>query len=328
MQVEITSHHANGKKEVFEGSDDDIRHQLLIAFPFLGSKYGSSAPLRALLAGLNACQAFSVVIPKAGLLKAEPPSRTSIADQLGRDTELDRHLAAAAFLAGSEPDTSALREAQVEHDGDDEAIALAACGLHVDEASRLALRGVLGASALAKADDIISGPQDVSDCVAATPDGEAFAATVRAAAKAGEVTPIQLGTGKHSRGTAVARDPENHHRILLKPGSGNLSSAGGVQDIEASQSKREAAFYAGAKAMGLERFVPEAHLLLIDGVEVAGLKLLPPPWRNMNQLRRLDAGAPRRLLSMYLPSGDLHRLAAMDYILGESDGHSGNVMSA
>jgi Phosphatidylinositol 3- and 4-kinase len=60
--------------------------------------------------------------------------------------------------------------------------------------------------------------------------------------------------------------------------------------------------------------------------EVAGIRLLPPPSQNMNQLRRQDAGAPRRLLSMYLPSGDLHRLAAMDYILGNTDSHSGNVM--
>lgn len=328
MQVEVIAHYSRGQKDLYEGSDDDIRHQLLIAYPFLGSKYGHAAGLKVLLAGLNACQAFSVIIPKAGtLLKAEAPSRASISDQLGADPELDAYLAAAAFLAGKEPDSSALREARVEHDGDDEAIALHACGLHADEASRLALRGVLGASVLGKAEEVIEGPQDVKDCVAASPDGEAFAATVRAAAEKGEVTPIQLG-GKHSRGTAVARDPETHQRILLKPGSGKQSSAAGMAETEASQSKREAAFYAAAKAMGLGHFVPEAHLLLVDGTEVAGLRLLPPPWRNMNQLRRADKAGPRRLLSIYFGGGDLHRLAAMLYILGETDAHSGNIMTA
>src|SRR5258707_944140 len=122
MQVLVVSHHSGGKKDLYEGSDDDIRQQLLVAFPFLGSKFGYHAPLRALLAGLNACQAYSVVIPKSNdVVKAEAPSRLSISDQLGADPELDACLAAAAFLAGAEPDEAALREAAVEHDGDDEA---------------------------------------------------------------------------------------------------------------------------------------------------------------------------------------------------------------
>jgi hypothetical protein len=265
LQVQVTRHHERQKKDLYEGSDDDVRHQLLIAHPFLASKFGYQAPLPALLAGLNACQAFSAIVPEHGsMFKAELPSREALRAQLGSDPELDRCLAAASFLAGKEPDESALQEAAVEHDGDVEAVALAACDLHVNEANRDALRGILGAS-MAKSEEAIEGPEDVKDVQAATPDGEEYADLVRRAAKAGEIVSINLGTGKHSAGTALARDPETHRSILLKPGSGNLSPAMGVRESEASQSKREAAFYAGAKAMGLGHFVSEAHLLLVDG---------------------------------------------------------------
>ncbi len=155
--------------------------------------------------------------------------------------------------------------------------------------------------------------------VAVTPDGERFAALVRR----GAWHPVKLG-GKHSAGTMVADVGEGGY-ILLKPGSGSQNPSAGDAESGASQAKREAAFWACAKALGLQAHVPEAHLLLLDGREYAAIRMLPLDYRTMNDLRQGDPNLPRRLYHLY--RDEIHRWAVMDYVLGQVDRNAGNEMS-
>jgi hypothetical protein len=253
----------------------------------------------------------------------------SLAGQLGLDPELDDLYRAAEFMAGCSSDETFSRSAAIRHDGDVEAQALAAHGLEVTDQNRKTLRGIAQAMSkkLSKAEIEPEGKIKISEVVAVTPDSEPFAEIVRRAAKSGDAESVKLG-GKHSKGTAAVKDPETSRMLLLKPGSGGQNPAAGEDQSAASQSKREAAFYAAAAVFGLQNFLPEAHLLIVDGIETAALHLLPIPYRNLNQLKKQDPHGPRRLLSIYLGDGDIHKWATMDYVLGNVDRNGGNVMTA
>jgi hypothetical protein len=133
--------------------------------------------------------------------------------------------------------------------------------------------------------------------------------------------------GKHSKGTLIARDVQGGDVYLLKPGSGGDSPAAGVAEEQASQSRRDAGFWAVAERWGLGNNFPEARLLLIDGKEYACLKLLPWRYKTVDKLMQGHPGAGRALLAPMLASALLFRWAVIDYVLGNPDRHANNMMA-
>jgi hypothetical protein len=231
---------------------------------------------------------------------------------------------AARFMANAvvvTPET--LRLALLCYEQDLEMAALFAYNLPRTEDSRAALRSVMGLQALHKAElEVAALPRQVE---AVFPEGAEFAQALQRAFVAGAVQPVKLG-GKHSKGTALAVDPKTHRKYLVKPGSGATSPSAGVNEQVASQSRREVAFSQAAKALGLDPYLPEAHLVRLDGQEVAVMDLLAPTYRNLNQKRRDPEFSARGLFERYRKSGDLFRWAAMDMLFGNPDRHAGNVM--
>lgn len=323
MRLTVVEHFNDGHRRFFDGDEPEVAKAVGHAYPWLVRKFGPGAPLPALIEALDRSQAYSAVSSDADLhLMDFGKSESVVAAMLGTNTALERALEAACFLAAaSRPSPEAIRAALRASDEDPERAALIAVGLDPGPAELKALRGVLSAVPLQKSESVALGA-----VVPATEDGEKFAAAVARAAKEEQVEPVSLG-GKHSSGTMVARDPETGHAYLLKPGSGPQNPAAGESEVAASQSKREAAFSALARLWGLGDFVPEAHLLLIDGREYAAMQLLGHDFKNFNQIRASDPGLPRRICTLYLADGMLHKWAILDYVAGQVDRNAGNVMA-
>lgn len=332
MRVVVTDWYEGGHPRVFEGDEPEVRADILHNYPFLAKKFGWQAPVDLLVRELDRTQAHSAHVDGGDLiLKSDISAGVNadvVADMVGAHDELAAAAEAAAFLAGQPvPSRDALRMAMLQRDENVEEAALAAVGLPVDDQYRAALKAVMTAS-LAKAEVEVEKPTEKlpEEVVSTTPGGERFAQLVRDAIKEKQLFPVKLG-GKHSSGSLLAYSPKDQVRILLKPGSGHQNPAAGEHDLSASQAKREAAFYALAESLGLQEALPEAHLLLLDGQEYAAMKLLGMDYKNMNRLKSADAGAPRRLLHIYIADGTAHRWAALDYIGGNADRNAGNVMS-
>ena len=323
----VTVHHIyeDNTRRSFEGGAEDIAAQLLRAYPWLLHRYGRAADVSVLVRALDAQQGYSASF---GAGPADAGDIVLVKAQAGqlaaRAPGFEAALAAAAFLAGAPaPDAhqGAARAALVATD-DVVTAALQAVGLPATPAYKEALEALLQAAGLRKAE---GAAPEVQEVTALEPEGQEFAAAVtRAFHGGGQVTPVDL-QGRHSAGTLVARDPETSRPYLLKPGSGT-SPAAGVSDTGASQAKREAAFYAAAKVMGLETSLPEVHLLLLDGKEYAAEELLGG-WQDFNTVKGEDPILPRRVFSLLLGSGLLHRWAVLDYVLGNPDRNAGNVMT-
>lgn len=337
MKVHVVQHHAGGRADVHEGTPEQVRRSLLAAHPFVVSRVGYHAPLPAVLATLNSCQAFSVRADTArgsDLGKNLTPHvvgvyNDNLGDQVGGTGEHDKLVAAAVFVAGvADPSPEAVGAAFATHDDDPEAAALVAAGLEPSDENRRALRGVLAASKpLQKSEP--PAAVHLKDLRPLTPDADGFVEELKRASEADAVFPVALG-GKHSAGTLLSYDPEHHGRIILKPGSGKQNPSAGARQDPSSQAQREAAFYAAAEQVfGLHDLVPEAHLVAYDDhPQVAAIRALSfKNYKNGNALRRDGSDKPRRVLSAFLPDGQLHRWAAMDFVLGNVDRHSGNVMA-
>lgn len=327
MRVVVVEHHSGGARREFAGREQDVAKDLLHAYPFLLTKFGPHASADLLVKALDRNQAYSATEKDADLFfKAERHhvgvDNPLVGDMMGGWHRFQPLFDAAAFLAGR-PEVMPPRQALLDADEDVEAAALMAYGLEPDESTREALRAALAASQgpLTKSADL----QLPKQAVAATPDGEKFAAAVQRALAHDDAFPVTLG-GKHSAGSILVLDNETDERFLLKPGAGKNSPAAGVREEAASQAKREAGAYAAAVVMGLEDVVPECHLLLLDGREYAAIRLLPFTFKSAIDLRATDPSGPRRLFHLYLGNGQLHQWAAFDFIIGQTDRHAGNVM--
>jgi hypothetical protein len=156
-------------------------------------------------------------------------------------------------------------------------------------------------------------------------DGEATADALRRAFTAGQVYLVNLG-GKHSKGSMVAEDPQTRQRYMIKPGDGKNSVAAGVKDSLLSQSKREAIFYKASEFFGLDSYLPATDLLIIDDHEVAVYELLPKTFENLGTAYTDKSYQLPLTLQPFLQSGVLHQWAVMDYVLGNPDRHSQNLM--
>ncbi len=103
--------------------------------------------------------------------------------------------------------------------------------------------------------------------------------------------------------------------------------AAGVRETLASQSQREAAFWAVAQLWGIGDDFPRCDLLVIDGKQYACMDLLGWEYKPLEKLRDKDPAEPARDLEPYRQKGALHRWAVVDFVLGNPDRHAQNIMA-
>jgi hypothetical protein len=337
MRLIVADHYENARHEI-EGDENDIKSQLLDLYPWLLTKFGPHCDIKILVNALNKHQATTARIFD-DMAKAErylAPSHISDGtgmhvirydqdDKHGQiattDNQLEACRAAGEFLAGHPCTDKEMRQALLQEDGDPIMAAIVAHGLPITCVEDM--KAVLE-TALNKSEEEAVRFKDVT---ATTTSAKMYAEAVKKASDAGEIRHVALGRGKHNHGMLMAKDPETHRAYILKPGSGKQNPILGETESGSSQSQREAAFFAIAQSWGLGEDMPEAHLLLIDGNEYACMRMLPRVFKNFNDLKQQDPDLPRRLLALY-NDGTLHKWATMDYVLGNPDRHSGNLMAS
>ncbi len=243
----------------------------------------------------------------------------------------ERMWEAARLRAGvADPrDPAAHRAAQVTHEGEETAVAMAACDLDPADADLRQQVGTLAAllsaapASLAKAEPLPA----TTTFAAVSPNAGPVAAALRAAAAEGRITPFE-GGGKHSKGMLLASTRAGEW--LIKPGSGKHSPILGVGDQPASQAQREVACAYALKAMDLERYAVRAELVQMDGKPVAVLEYLPAGkggYQLLGKALRADpSGTQLRLLPL-LATGTLHRIALALFVLAEGDANNQNMMT-
>jgi len=268
-----------------------------------------------------------ITLPHESVLK--PGEESAAKAFLGHNKVHETALAAARFLVGrKEPvDEDMFRLALNVYDGDVESAALIAVGLTNSEANLKALRAVLKLGEFSP-DELSKnepGTPHIESVNPGAPDASDTADEVKRGATAGLVQPLKLG-GKHSKGSMAIRDPKTGNTWLLKPGAGKASPAAGVRDGASSQSAREAAFWHCMDRTGLGNYGPKCDLLEVNGGQVAAMKLLGTSWKSADEQNRKVDGWAREILQPYLDRGDVHRIAALFWALGESDAHGQNVL--
>jgi hypothetical protein len=135
-----------------------------------------------------------------------------------------------------------------------------------------------------------------------------------------------LGKGKHNSGSLVATDVAGGKQWLLKPNAGGVSGAAGVAEEPASQATREACFYRAADVFGLHYWIPRAECVLMGTTEYAAVELLDSKWLNLGRVLHDDPNEGERIFNTHVVSGLVHRWAVLDYVLGNPDRHSSNIM--
>jgi hypothetical protein len=245
-------------------------------------------------------------------------------DMLGFSPRIEQYLKAVQFLSGKEPDEEVFRRLLSEEGVDMEQAALNAIGMDDGEANREALRAIIEIQAHPLGKSEIDSK--VHEVEAMMPDATEIADCIRRGFSQDTEKPLDL-KGKHSKGTLAVRDPQSGLSFLLKPGSGKQSPAMGAREEVASQSIREGAFWHVAKLWGIGSRFPRADVVFIDGKEVAALHLLPYNWKNLEKLKRKGDGMfPFMALEKYRNTGELHRWAVLDMVLGNADRHGQNIM--
>lgn len=228
---------------------------------------------------------------------------------------------AALFITHRPPTVEALREALVRWDTDFEMAILEAFGMRCDDEGRKSLRGVAKLVDLHKSDlEVAAIPRDI---LAPHSDGKKTEAALVRGMEAALVRPVKFN-GKHSKGMAIIKDPQDGKKYLIKPGSGNLSPSAGVSEEKGSQSSREVAFAKIAKLIGLDKFVADAEIVMVDEMECAALDLLAGSYEGMDK-RKKDQD-PQDIFRSYYQDGSLFKWAVLDEILANSDRHAGNIM--
>lgn len=250
------------------------------------------------------------------LTKARGADSDSIIDHLGYDERRQAILEAIEFLTGKPVDPDAYRARLMDCDDDMEA-ALLASGLTLEDRPKLEAVLSLGGE-LSKAE-----PKLPKQVLPANHSAAEMASDLQWAIDNNQIESVHLG-GKHSAGTLMARNDDGD-LFLLKPGSGKQSPAAGASEDKASQSRREAAYSAVARQMHIPQ-VPQVELVLVDGKEVAGIRMLGLDWTGLARAREKDSQVPRRVLKPHLDDGSIFKWAVMDGMFANADRHGNNLM--
>lgn len=224
---------------------------------------------------------------------------------------------AARMLAGAEPVSSQRRrQAQVLFE-DPEAAALYAYELPDSPDIRRALKGLLSGISLSKAGEGIR-------VTPGTSTARDLAKQIEEAFNAGRYKDVDIG-GKSSAGSQMVKTLDGTP-YLIKYDTGELSPAQGVDEEDASQPQREAAFFQLVKYFGLADNVPRTELMQINGRQAAVIGVLRgySSSEEVRQQQGIDLLA--EFFHPYLENGRIHQWAATDYLLGNPDRHGGNIL--
>lgn len=329
MKVCVLDHYSD-KEKLYEGTPEHVESLILFDYPFLRTDDPEDrGDIGALLEDLDATAAFEVSVDDSTIQKSESTAAQImnsevLGDQVGFQPEFSDAFQAARWLSGGRDiPVDAIRRALYENDGNFEHAALKAYGFEPTDENLKALRAIQGMSTLSKAEPVYSTAGSVT---AGHTEGEDVAEMVRRAYKDKFVFPVAL-SGKHSRGSMVARDQETGTTWLLKPGSGGAGSAAGSSEEGASQSAREAAWYRVVKEWGMWHWYPRAELLFIDEKPFAAMTLLSYDFKTIEKRRMGDPSAPRKILGPHLSDGLVHQWAIADFVMGNPDSHGQNCMS-
>jgi GNAT superfamily N-acetyltransferase len=248
-------------------------------------------------------------------------------EQLGYAANLHRHIdAACRMLSMSKANgisISAARNLLEEVDTIPEAV-LAAYHIAPDADNLFRLDTFLKDSNLLKDESSLN--VESYKITPARSEATEVANAIQRAANGGFINPVKLN-GKHSKGTMLAKDPQTKKIYLLKPGSGKNSPASGVSQIDASQSEREAAFWHVADYIGIGDSFPRADLVLVNNHQTAAMELLPINFHNLGQKKKEDPNLPTRIMEPYRQNSTLFKWSFIDYVLGNPDRHSQNLMA-
>jgi len=305
------------------GGPEDIKDALFKEFPWLLEKFGRGGDLTLIAQYLNGTQIASIYEEPNTLSLSKSNTGIGLHNIKTSDKPLDPTkdigilAEAAAFLTGRKVDSSTLRQ-YILDDNDPMTAVVTAYGMD----PRTGPKDILGVVATLKKSEP-DASITFKTIVAATESAKEFALEIESANKSDGIKPISLG-GVHSSGTL--RAVSSNRELLLKPGAGPQNPALGESESGSSQSKREVAFYDVASAWGLQAFVPEARLLLLDGKEYACLEMLGRGFQDFSDLQKQDPGLPRRLLFLYI--NDIFKWATLDYVCGNPDRNAGNLMAS
>lgn len=242
----------------------------------------------------------------------EEAIRTAVGHMLGCTTESLK--AAARLLAAPGVHPQEVREVDDPVDA-----ALLTWGIEPTEGRRQQVMELAGG--LRKSEDFRPAMVPL-DVMPVTPAAKSAAEAIRRAEAKQLIYEAQLG-GKHSSGTAVAMDPQTDSLWMLKPGSGPLSPGAGMADSKVTQARREVATAQVGRSLLPSNF-PDTQLVTMGGHEVAAIKVVP---RDAVPAQRLTIDA-RAVFGPHIIDGSLFQWAAIDWVLGNVDRHSGNILVA
>lgn len=137
-------------------------------------------------------------------------------------------------------------------------------------------------------------------------------------------------TGKFTHDSFVAGfDPDNSWLIKLEP-FGQHPASPSVQ--HGLQTVKEAAFYQIAdKVFGLSHMTPKAILgeVIKDNghIPAVAIKMYPKVFVSADDMEKSRPHSMRSILEKYRRTGDLHKMAALLYILGDADAHGNNLLT-
>jgi hypothetical protein len=265
--------------------------------------------------------------PEENLAKSENnlihTSHPVLGYMLGHKPEFERSLRAARFLAsGVEMPLNSVRRAFWEHENDPDAAALTVYGFAVTDDSRKALQAIKDIESLGKYE---TEPLHANQVTARLPEGKDVAESIKQAFDAGGVHGVKLG-GKHSSGSLLAINDETGDQWILKPNAGGISPASGVSDDKSTPAARESAFYRLAKEWDLDAFVPRSEVVDIDGKEYVAIKVVPWDHKPLADKQAEDPHFARKVLASHLNDGTLHKWAILEWVAGNPDSHSGNLL--
>lgn len=244
-----------------------------------------------------------------------------IFDQLGISPKVVKMIQAAEFLTGNQevsPET-VYRMVFDNANNDPLECVLMAYGLEVNDYNKKLIDTFMDLEKIAKAqnEDLVFQPVFTND--------NKLVNELNHAVSNHAVNPINLEVGKYNSGAFLADTGDR--KWLLKPNATKLSPAAGVREEPAPQSRREAAFYQLARQLEVGNRVPETHVVVLNGQEYAAIQFLQG-WINLGRAKKFNEGVDQFVLEKYVKSGELFKWAILDYIAGNPDRHSSNILMA
>lgn len=331
MDVVVRNIYRESEESIHGATEHELVENLSERFPWIEPVSSLDEAIRK----LNRAQALEVSLSIAKSEGKEKPNLDADDDtwdalltharkMVSADPTSSPVFEAARFLSGkSRVPVHVARRSLILHDADVERAALHAYGLECNKATREALRGVASTRSLSKSDDVRLAPQVV---LPGSPDALGTSASLERAFQAGAARSVDL-QGKHSKDAQVARDPTSGRAFLIKFDSGGSSPASGVREEPAGQPRREAAFWHVANHTGMGGFYPRADLVIIGSDEAVAMALLPPEFKNLEDVREEDGlNHILKVLEPYRKNGLIYRWAALDWICANPDRHAGNLM--